>query len=354
MLVSKRKARCDSDQLRLLSSIRHWFGRPKLKLDDLARHGGFSVDELECFYVGQAPLRSLSQVIPRCDTFPMGFSWSSFIAQSYLLSRCVVAGLQKDLFLADDSVAPTDLSQVYRPATDDLIVFTQDNVQRATTTVGAFDRELDRAGVIRAAEKDITAAHSFEGIPCIGIDVCDGMYLAPARVKLCRLLIGIGHMLVSDASLSPIYFSAILGHMSWFPQLNRPAYSVLDTVYPFTRIEPSDVKTRQPVEAGAELLMFTALAPLLEADLTRPWFDSFLACAASSVGFWLAVAETFSEKVREVARFADITGAFVRVDRSCPHPHDEAERPPRGVRCELGLSKHNFKPVMSSRARLGT
>ena len=139
VLVSKRDARCYFDQLRLHSSIRHWFGRLKLKLDDLARHGGFSVDELECFYVEQTPLRSLSQVIPLCDTFPMGFSWSSFIAQSYLLSRCVAAGLQKDLFLADDSVAPTDLSQVYGLATDDLIVFTQDKVQHATTTVGAFD-----------------------------------------------------------------------------------------------------------------------------------------------------------------------------------------------------------------------
>ena len=148
-----------------------FFGRPHLKLDDLARLGGFSFAELEQFYVGTAPLCDLSHVIPLCNTFPMGFSWSSFIAQSYLLSRCVAAGLRKDLFLADDNIAPTDLRQVYGLATDDLIVFTRDDADLAKKTVCRFDQELKRAGVVRAAEKDITATCLPDGIPCIGIDV---------------------------------------------------------------------------------------------------------------------------------------------------------------------------------------
>ena len=54
---------------------------------------------------------------------------------------------------------------------------------------------------------------------------------------------------------------------------------------------------------------------------------------------------------REVARLADISGAYVRVYRSVPHVHGEDERPRRGQRCELGLSKHDFIPVISSRAK---
>jgi len=332
--------------------VRHFFGRPHLKLDDLARLGGFSLAELEQFYVGTAPLCDLSHVIPLCNTFPMGFSWSSSIAQSYLLSRCVAAGLRKDLFLADDNIAPTDLRQVYGLATDDLIVFTRDDADLAKKTVCRFDQELKRAGVVRAAEKDITATCLPDGIPCIGIDVCDGTYLAPAKVKLCRVLIGTGHLLVERACISPVDLAALLGVMSWFAQLNRPIYSCFDTVYEFARLEPQDDKISLPNIAGSELLVFAVLSPLLEADLTRPWLDSILACDASSVfGFGLAVAPTTPDRAREIARFADITGAFVRVDRTIPHPHDEDERPRRGVRCELGLSKHNFKPVISSRAR---
>ena len=140
--------------------------------------------------------------------------------------------------------------------------------------------------------------------------------------------------------------------MSRFAQFNRPIYSCFDTVYEFARLEPQDDKISLPNIAGSELLVFAVLSPLLEADLTRPWLDSILACDASSVfGFGLAVAPTTPDRARDIARFADITGAFVRVYRTIPHPHDEDERPRRGVRCELGLSKHNFKPVISSRAR---
>ena len=352
LLVSKRDAKCYFDQLRLPCPLRPWFGRPKLRVDMLCKYGGFTIDDLSAHYVGSGTLASLTHVIPLCATFPMGFSWSSFVAQSYLLERCAAAGLEPRLFLSDDSVAPTDMQQLYGLATDDLMIFTVDDEVLARSTVSRFDDELESAGVVRAASKDITAALDRDGVPCIGIDVCDGTFLAPERSKLARLLCGVGHQLAFDVRMSPLSLGAILGHMSWFAQLNRPIYSCFDTVYGFTRQTPDDEARALPPSASLELLLFLALTPLLEADLRRPWSDKLLACDASSVfGFGLSVADVNPARIREIARFADISGSFVRLDRSDPHPHDEPERPRKGIRCDLRLSKHAFKAVISSRAR---
>ena len=140
----------------------------------------------------------------------------------------------------------------------------------AKKTVCRFDQELKRAGVVRAAEKDITATCLQDGIPCIGIDVCDGTYLAPARVKLCRVLIGTGHLLVERACISPVDLAALLGVMSWFAQLNRPIYFCFDTVYEFARLEPQDDNISLPNIAGSELLVSAVLSPLLELLLVMP------------------------------------------------------------------------------------
>ena len=78
--------------------LRPWFGRPKLRVDMLCKYGGFTIDDLSAHYVGSGTLASLTHVIPLCATFPMGFSWSSFVAQSYLLERCAAAGLEPRFF----------------------------------------------------------------------------------------------------------------------------------------------------------------------------------------------------------------------------------------------------------------
>ena len=99
------------------------------------------------------------------------------------------------------------------------------------------------------------------------------------------------------------------------------------------------------------MLTFLLLAPVLEADLRRPWLTTIVACDASSVfGFGVAVADVTAEDARMVGRFADTAGSYVRVDRSVPHPNDEDERLRVGTRPELGLSKHHFRPVIAQRA----
>ena len=162
----------------------------------------------------------------------------------------------------------------------------------------------------------------------------------------------IGYLLVHHVALSPLDLAAMIGHMSWHAQLDRPIFECVDSVYAFARMEPQDAKIDLPALAGSELLMFLVLSPLLEADMIRTWLDTIMACDSSSVfGFGVSIARASEDRVREVARFADIAGAFVRVDRSVPYEHDEDERPRIGTKCELGLSKHDFEPVILARAR---
>ena len=190
------------------------------------------------------------------------------------------------------------------------------------------------------------------GVTCVGVDVCDGQFLAPSRTKLALLLIGVAHFLGTDLIISPDGLSALLGHMSWFTQLNRPLYSCFNVVYDFTRMGDTGAAASLSRPAACELLTFLLLTPVLEADLRRPWTGSLVATDASSVfGFGVAVAEVSEDDARRIGRFADIAGSYVRVDRSIPHPNDEDERPRIGVRQDLGLSKHHFRPVLAQKAK---
>ena len=57
----------------------------------------------------------------------------------------------------------------------------------------------------------MTAEICDEGIPAIGIDLCGGTHLAPAKEKLYRLLIGVGYLLTHNVPISPFDLAAILG-----------------------------------------------------------------------------------------------------------------------------------------------
>ena len=136
--VTKRDARCYFDQLRLPRHLRSWFGRPSLRMSDILRFTDMTIQELEshlpCHRVGLEQVAAsdrLEAVVhrdlvlwPVCTTWPMGFAWSSFIAQSQLLGVGTASGLTTERMLADDLDTPADLSAVFALATDDVMLFT--------------------------------------------------------------------------------------------------------------------------------------------------------------------------------------------------------------------------------------
>ena len=115
---------------------------------------------------------------------------------------------------------------------------------------------------------------------------------------------------------------------------------------------PQDKEHPLPDACIAECLLFIALMPMLEADMQREWSETLLASDASvNFGFGVLAAQVSVDTARAVGRLADATGAYVRLNRDCPNPDDEPERPRRGIPHELGFSKHSFVSVISARKK---
>ena len=145
--------------------------------------------------------------------------------------------------------------------------------------------------------------------------------------------------------------AAILGTCSWFASLCRPAFSCFHTVYDFARDRTSG-SSPLPVESRAELLLFLAITPLLEADTWRGWQDCIVATDASSVfGFGVSVANCDPAVTRKIANSCSMSATFIRLNRDEPHPDEEPERPRKGTPCKVPLGRGCFRTVISSRAR---
>ena len=80
---------------------------------------------------------------PVSNVFPMGFSWSSYVAQETLLGRCAAAGLEESMILAEDAPAPCDVSEAFALATDDIMHFTTRGAPRAAHRMARLEKALD-------------------------------------------------------------------------------------------------------------------------------------------------------------------------------------------------------------------
>ena len=69
--------------------------------------------ELRTYWQEPGALLEDMTFFPVCLSWPMGFSWSSYIAQSYLLSLCRRAGLDEHRMLADDLDVPVGKEVMY-------------------------------------------------------------------------------------------------------------------------------------------------------------------------------------------------------------------------------------------------
>ena len=59
---------------------------------------------------------------PCSRVWPMGFAWSSAVAQETLLALCHESDLTSDLVLAPDAPMPRSLGLAFSVATDDLMI----------------------------------------------------------------------------------------------------------------------------------------------------------------------------------------------------------------------------------------
>ncbi len=147
--VTKRDCQTWFDQLAAPAELRAFFGRPRVYRSELLA-AGLCEAEL-CGAVAEGPLSSAS-FIPCATAWPMGFSWSSHVAQEALLTIADHSGLGTDRVLASDAPLPLDLELAFAVATDDLMIFSDGGVDSTVSAVDAFETSLLAHGAVKNAQ----------------------------------------------------------------------------------------------------------------------------------------------------------------------------------------------------------
>ena len=343
--LSKRDGRCLFDQLRLPPDLERFMGRPPVRVRELLS-AGLSGSELRRCCSDPGGMTEGRLVYPASRSWPMGFSWSSYVAQCTMLyGVCRRAGLCVQQILAGDRASPLDLQNTFALATDDILCFTRGSLALAAAVTSKVDRAFDSVGVVRNPAKDVDGALSET---CIGIDLEQGIRLAANAGKLAVVLPALVELL-SVRQVAPLGLAGLLGVVQWFNQLARPLFSVLDTVYEFER--RAGPRTRQELSDChlSELLVVLALAPLWEADLTRPWLPQLVASDAStSFGFGACAAPCPPDVARRIGRLSEKRGDYIRLARA-GDTDDEPERDRIGAPHRLHLPKGAFSTILSQR-----
>jgi len=174
--VYKRDARCYFDQLRTPEGIRPWLGRPAVTVAELLAAGDLTLADVCRQCVGQPRLTPDSVVHPLCCSWPMGFSWSSFLAQTTLLGCCTRAGLGPSSLLTLDQPIPFDLRVTAALATDDVAIFTSRPRSVSDDVVARLDAEILRRGIQPHPGKDVNYALD---ATVIGVDLVAGILFLP-------------------------------------------------------------------------------------------------------------------------------------------------------------------------------
>ena len=140
LVVWKRDACCFVDQLGTPQTIDQYLVCPGFHLCDLPRCH-FASDGREppltetvlsrsCHDPGVVSLGDF--VYPCCTSWPMGFSLSSYLAQSTLLAQCQHVSLTEARMLADDLLPPSEGTVRFALVTDDVLIF--DRARTVTPT----------------------------------------------------------------------------------------------------------------------------------------------------------------------------------------------------------------------------
>ena len=344
---SKRDAETFFDVLKVPEQLQPWFGQPAVRVRDLMTAGGWTLQFLEKLVddLGDGTLSATDAVFPVNVVWPMGFSWSSVVAQSTTLARVAASGVALENVLSMDHPPPAVQSELCMVATDDT-VFMHRDATKGQNTLACFDASLEAAGIPRKVAKDITLT---EQITALGCDLTSRPHIAePAKPKLLTCVAACLDLLQTKRA-SPKAVNALLGLLQWFCLLQRPVFGVFDKIYDFVRLQPDREKVCLPQPVLQEIAAALGLLPLLSVSLDKRYYNEILACdAARDFGFGVSETPCSEGVVANLGRLAERRGDFVRVHK------DSSEGPEKsrlGVPHRLGVSKKDFRTILSSPAK---
>ena len=268
--------------------MRGWFGCPGVKAADLARTLGVSLASLNqhCDDVGEQQLKPSHVVYPCITSWPMGFSWSSAIAQNVSVSALLPTGLPEEHIFSDLHTLPECHDELALIATDDTILV-HTNRDQGLRRVEELEDIFKLYGIPQRVDKDETVESEVTAIGCFLAN--DPPRIEPALEKLGNVLSAIFD-LHRTRRASPLSLAALLGVIQWLALMARAFLSIFDHVYLFSRREEGQTIIDVPDEVFDELATFALLTPLLVADLTREFHPLLAATDASpSFGFGASV-----------------------------------------------------------------
>ena len=107
---SKRDAASFFDTLLCPPSMRTWFGRPPVSISELVTVGGMSLGEVRQCCGNPASITPTQSLFPCSRVWPMGYSWSSAVAQDVSLGLLWCAGFREEQVLCvEEPLHPTRL-----------------------------------------------------------------------------------------------------------------------------------------------------------------------------------------------------------------------------------------------------
>jgi hypothetical protein len=289
-------------------------------------------------------------------TWAMGFSWSSFVAQSTMVHSCIAAGFPKEMFLTEAHCLPPpsfrEMCGIMAVNTDDITHFLRASpvAKRSLDMppLALLDKTWDERKIIAQDRKSFDM---MQNGTALGIDLIEGVSLAPQLDGFVNV-IRAGVDLVRRRHGSPEAVNSLLGKFQWYDLLNRCILSCFHDVYEFVRREPPSSDVQLPSEVVGEIALNLVLFPFWSVDLTRGWIDTLpVTDASEKFGFGLCSAAIPPSLSREIASLPYDSDTHVR----CTPEHGAPpERPRVGTpfRLPFGLSK--FRPLLSQRAKWKT
>ncbi len=247
--MSTRDVQTCSDILQAPAELQKWFGRPPITLEELISFEVLTESQLREYIVdADASTVNLQTCLcPAIVVWPMGFSWSSCIAQACTLTCCREAGVAETSFMSLDSPPPMG-SEACGVATDD-IFFIHKNWNVGVERLVRLDCVMEKHGMPKHASQDVTMQPQMVALGC-ELTSCPAT-AEPATAKVVPLfaaLLG----LVLHPQASPVVLNRALGVEQCFFLLQRPLFSILDHGYDFVRREPADSKNEFHKTSGTK------------------------------------------------------------------------------------------------------
>ncbi|CAE6938118.1 HET-E1 [Symbiodinium sp. CCMP2592] len=308
--MSKRDVHTCFDVLQAPSGLQEWFGRPPITLAELSQVSGAEVDELRKYLPTNLhdAVQPKQLVYPASAVWPMGFSWSSCVAQACTVACCQEAGVAAANFMTMEQAVPTG-PEVCGVATDDTFFIHKDKAVGAQRLC-RLDAALAGHGMPKNKSKDVTLETEMTALGC-------KLTVQPPAVEpdSGKLTLAFKALLdvLAQRTATPVGLSRLLGVEQWFCLLNRPMFSIFDKVYDFVRKEPQACSFLLPDAVWTELAVAALLMPLLGADLSRGFLPQLIACdAAPQFGFGVSFFRCSSKLTEKVGSLAERRGDYIK------------------------------------------